>query len=107
MNTYTEFFEKAQSEFLNGLKQAQELNVKALESFTALVAKAPAVDLKDASTLSLPTPSEVVERTFAFTTEMIEAQKAYLRRVIGAEQHRHAGHCWRELDGVEHIPLGG
>ena len=30
MNNYTEILEKAQTEFLSGLKQAQELNVKAI-----------------------------------------------------------------------------
>lgn len=78
MKTYTEFFEKAQAEFLNGLKQAQELNVKALESFTSLVTTVPAVDFKDASTMTIPTPAEVVERSFAFTNEMLEARKAYM-----------------------------
>jgi hypothetical protein len=37
MNTYTEFVEKAQAEFLNGLKQAQDLNVKAIASVTELI----------------------------------------------------------------------
>ncbi|HET9030734.1 MAG TPA: hypothetical protein VFN49_11210 [Candidatus Aquilonibacter sp.] len=78
MKTYTEFAEKAQAEFLNGLKQAQELNVKALESFTALMAKSPTVDLKDLSSFTMPTPAEFVERTFAFTNDMLEARKAYM-----------------------------
>ena len=78
MKTYTEFLENAQTEFLSGLKQAQELNVKALESFTALMAKTPSVDFKDASSMTIPTPSEIVERTFAFTNEMLEARKAYM-----------------------------
>jgi len=78
MKMYTEFFEKAQAEFLNSLKQAQELNVKALESFTTLVAKAPAVDFNDASNLTIPTPAELVERSFAFTNEMLETRKAYM-----------------------------
>ena len=79
MKTYTEYFEKAQEEFLNSLKQAQELNVKALESFASLMTKAPAVDVKDFSTL--PTPSEFVERTFAFTNEMIESRKEYMTKL--------------------------
>jgi hypothetical protein len=78
MKTYTEYFEKAQAEFLNSLKQAQELNVKALASFTTLVAKTPAIDFKDTSNLTIPTPTEIVERTFAFTNEMLEARKQYM-----------------------------
>ena len=81
MKTYTEYFEKAQEEFLNSLKQAQELNVKALESFTSLVTKSPAFDLKDLSKLTIPTPAEFVERSFAFTNDMIEARKEYMTKL--------------------------
>ncbi len=81
MKTYIQYFEKAQEEFLNGLKQAQELNVKALESFTSLVTKSPAFDLKDLATLTVPTPAEFVERTFAFTNDMLEARKEYMTKL--------------------------
>lgn len=67
MKTYIEYFEKAQEEFLSGLKQAQELNLKAMESFTSLA--------------TMPTPAEFVERTFAFTNEMLEARKAYMTKL--------------------------
>ncbi len=78
MKTYTNYFEQAQAEFLNSIKQAQELNVKALESFTTLVANAPSFDLKDTATMTVPTPSEIVERTFAFTNELMETRKSYM-----------------------------
>lgn len=81
MKMYTEYFEKAQEEFLNSLKQAQELNVKALESFTQFMTKAPAFDVKDFSKMTIPTPSEFVERTFAFTSDMLEARKEYLTKL--------------------------
>ena len=51
MNNYTELLEKAQSEFLSGLKQAQDLNVA------------------------------TVERTVAFTTELFEARKQYFAKL--------------------------
>lgn len=74
MNTYTEFFEKAQAEFLSGLKQAQELNVKAIESVTAA--------FKQSGT-ELPTPTQIVERTFAFTNDVLEARKEYMLKLAG------------------------
>jgi hypothetical protein len=77
MSTYTEFFEKAQAEFVNSLKQAQELNIKALASVSDLFAKVPAIDTKEASAVSLPTPTEIVERAFAFTNELIATRKEY------------------------------
>ena len=72
MNTYVEFVEKAQTEFLSGLKQAQDLNVKAIESVTELFQE------NTNGTATLPTPAEIVERTFAFTNQVIEARKEYM-----------------------------
>ncbi len=75
MNTYTEFLEKAQTEFLSGLKQAQDLNVKAIESVTELLKE------NGNGTAKLPTPAEIVERTFAFTNQVIEARKEYMLKL--------------------------
>ncbi len=74
MNTYTEFLEKAQAEFLTGLKQAQELNVKAIESVTELFKQ---------NTSELPTPTQIVERTFAFTNDVLAARKEYMLKLAG------------------------
>jgi len=76
MTNYTEFLEKAQTEFLSSLKQAQELNIKALASVTDLFASIPTVDTKEVSA-QLPTPTEVVERAFAFTNTLVETRKEY------------------------------
>jgi hypothetical protein len=82
MNTYADFFEKVQGEFLNSLKQAQELNIKTLASMTNLVSAIPAVDAKNAaSTATLPTPSELVERSFAFTNQILETRKEYMTKL--------------------------
>ena len=74
MNTYTEFVEKAQTEFLNGLKQAQELNVKAIASVTELL------ESKNGEA-KLPTPAEIVEKSFAFTSQLLEARKDYMLKL--------------------------
>ena len=77
MNTMNEFFEKTQVEFLNGLKQAQELNVKTLNTITELVSKVPSIDAKEVQNFTLPTATEVVEKSFAFTNELLAARKEY------------------------------
>jgi hypothetical protein len=77
MNTINEFFEKTQTEFLNGLKQAQELNVKTLSTITELVSKVPSMDAKEVQNFTLPTATEVVEKSFAFTNELIATRKEY------------------------------
>ena len=81
MNSYTEFFEKLQGEFLNSLKQAQDLNIKTLASMTNLVSSMPTIDTKDAAPATLPTPSELVERSFAFTNQMLETRKEYMTKL--------------------------
>ncbi len=77
MNTMTEFFEKAQSEFVSGLKQAQELNIKTLATVTDLFAAVPTIDAKEATSAQFPTPTELVERAFAFTNTLVETRKEY------------------------------
>jgi len=77
MTSYTEFFEKAQTEFVNGLKQAQELNIKSLATLGNLFAQMPAVETNETSPVSIPTPTEIVERTFAFTNELLATRKEY------------------------------
>jgi hypothetical protein len=77
VNTYTEFFEKAQAEFVNGLKQAQELNIKSLTTLTNLFAQMPAVDADETNKVTFPTPTELVERSFAFTNELLATRKEY------------------------------
>ena len=82
MSTYTEFLEKAQAEFLNGLKQAQELNIATLASFKELISAVPAVDTTEGNaSAQLPTPAEIVERTFAFTNQVLEARKQYVLKL--------------------------
>lgn len=77
MSTYVEFFERAQAEFLTSLKQAQELNLKTIAAVTDLVATAPTFTPKDASSVKFPLPTEIVERSFAFTNQLLETRKEY------------------------------
>jgi hypothetical protein len=77
MNTYTEYLEKAQHEFLNGLKQLQELNIKGITTMSDLFAQVPTIEGQDAK-IAVPTATEVVERTFAFTNQLLETRKEYM-----------------------------
>ncbi|MEO9262534.1 MAG: hypothetical protein ABI282_00425 [Candidatus Baltobacteraceae bacterium] len=81
MSNYNDFFEKIQAEFLTNLKEAQDLNIKTLASMTSLVSSIPAVDATEATSTTLPTPSELVERSFAFTNQMLETRKEYMTKL--------------------------
>ena len=74
MNNYSEVLEKAQTEFLSGLKQAQELNIKALTTVTELFES-------NGAAAQLPTPAEIVERSFAFTNQLLETRKEYMLKL--------------------------
>ncbi len=81
MSTYAEFIEKAQDEFLKSVQAAQDLNVKTINAFSNLLSSVPAVDAKQSEGASFPTPVEIVERTFAFTNQLLETRKEYALRL--------------------------
>ena len=74
MSNYNKLLEKAQGEFLSGLKQAQDLNVKAIASVTELI------ESKNGEA-KLPTPAEIVEKSFAFTSQLLESRKEYMLKL--------------------------
>ncbi|MGC2131479.1 MAG: hypothetical protein WA629_15445 [Candidatus Aquilonibacter sp.] len=74
MSNYNEILEKAQTEFLSGLKQAQEMNVKTLATVTELFES-------NGVNAQLPTPAEIVERSFAFTNQLLETRKEYMLKL--------------------------
>lgn len=81
MSTYSEFLEKSQSELLAGLKQMQELNVKALTSFSQLAATMPLPTTTDVKNVEIPSATEIVESTFAFTNQIVELRKEYMLKL--------------------------
>lgn len=78
MSTYSETAEKIQSPVLDGIKQLQATNLEMVANFSksagALVPKTP----------ELPVgydPKQFIERTFSFTTNILDLQKDYLIRL--------------------------
>jgi len=77
MPEFNEFVTKTQTEILNAVKQAQETNLKAVTSFGEAIAEYANKAKSIASTTTLPSPAEMIESTFGFTTQLIELQKQY------------------------------
>lgn len=73
MTTYAELSEKFAGEFIESLKQAQDLSIKTLRAFGALVAEMPTN--VDAS--AFPSPTKAMEQGFAFANELLETRKEY------------------------------
>jgi hypothetical protein len=80
MNGYTEYLEKAQAEFINGLKQIQELNIKAISTMSDLFSQVPTIEGQEPK-FAVPTATELVERSFAFQNQLLEARKEYLVKI--------------------------
>ena len=78
MSTYTETAEKVQGQVLDGIKQLQATNLEMVANFSktvgTIVPKTP----------ELPVgydPQQLIERSFDFTTNLLELQKDYLIRL--------------------------
>ena len=77
MTTYTEFITKTQSEILDAVKQVQETNAKAIATFGDAVAEYATKAKTLSSDAKFPTPTEVIESAFGFTSQLVELQKNY------------------------------
>ena len=70
----TKLVTETQERTLDALKQAQELSIRTAETAISFVPGKGA----DAD---LPTPTELVEQTFAFTSKVLDTQKKYALRL--------------------------
>jgi hypothetical protein len=77
MSEYNEFITKTQADILGVVKQAQENNVKAIQSFGDAVAEYATRAKSFSPDTKLPTPTEVIESAFGFTAQLVELQKNY------------------------------
>lgn len=81
MSTYTDSLEKIQGQVLDGIKQLQATNLEMAANFSkaagSLLPKAPVLPAGfDAA--------QYIERTFGFTTQVLDLQKDYLLRMTRA-----------------------
>jgi hypothetical protein len=77
----SEYMNKFQEESLNAIKETQDMSLKALKSFSDMskqIAEKPgAVPTFE----NIPTPTQFVELSFGFASQMLELRKAYAMRV--------------------------
>jgi hypothetical protein len=84
MKNYTEIVNKAQTDVLAAVKQIQDASIASFqtmsENASGLIAgKSPASMIE-----SMPSPTQVIENAYGFTTQILELQKGYALKV--AEQ---------------------
>jgi hypothetical protein len=78
--TTTESARTAQEHIVEGIRQSQNAFVKAVEAWAETVSRAPQVpSLED-----VPKPEEIVESTFDFAQQLLDAQREFARNVLRA-----------------------
>jgi hypothetical protein len=77
----TEYFSKFQQESLAALKQSQDANVEALSKFRALGSEFEVKPGTVPTFENIPSPTQLVEMSFGFASQMLEIRKAYTLKV--------------------------
>lgn len=77
----TEYFSKFQQESLEALKQTQDANVEALTKFRALGTEFEVKPGTVPTFENIPSPTQLVEMSFGFASQMLEIRKAYTLKV--------------------------
>jgi hypothetical protein len=87
-STVTDFAEAVQEQVTSGIKQAQEINLAALEvvrDFTALFQPTNGKSVVGVSLpKGMPSPTKVVDQAYGFAGKLLELQHDYVVRVIEA-----------------------
>ncbi len=89
-STVTDFADAVQEQVTSGIKQAQEINLAALEvvrDFAALFQSSKA-SMNGLGTLSLPkglpNPTKVIDQAYGFASKLLELQHDYAVRLVEA-----------------------
>ena len=89
-STVTDFAEAVQEQVTSGIKQAQEINLAALEvvrDFAALFQPARGNGLNGLSMSlpkGMPSPTKVIDQAYGFAGKLLELQHDYIVRVVEA-----------------------
>jgi hypothetical protein len=84
MSTATDLTHTAQEQLLAGVKQSQDVIVKAVETWANAVGQLPTPPVELPFSDELPKPQEVVDTTFDFVQKLLDAQREFARNVVKA-----------------------
>jgi hypothetical protein len=85
--TLTDYTQQAQEQTLKVIRDSQEGMVEAVRAWASVIEKvAPAVPELPALPLAdeFPSPKEIVETSFGFAEQLLEAQRQFLGNVLTA-----------------------
>ena len=77
----TEYFSKFQQESLAALKQSQDANVEAMTKFRTLGSEFEIKPGTVPTFENVPSPTQLVEMSFGFASQLLEIRKAYTLKV--------------------------
>ncbi|MGR4065508.1 MAG: hypothetical protein ACLQPV_08665 [Vulcanimicrobiaceae bacterium] len=87
----TDYINKIQEESLATLKQAQDANLAALAQVREFATHATENRGEMPSFTNVPTPAQMIERSFEFTNRMLDVRKSYMIKVaeLFADAQKH------------------
>jgi hypothetical protein len=85
MSTYAKLAAEAGDQYLTFLAEAQEQFLKIVGTTPAWAAAIPAIPaMATPAGVDIPTPKEIVEASFSFTTKFVKQQKAFSEKLLSA-----------------------
>jgi hypothetical protein len=77
----SEYMNKFQQDGLTAIKETQDASIKAMNSFSELTKEWSAQPGKMPTFENIPTPTQLVELSFGFASQMLEMRKAFTLRI--------------------------
>ena len=85
MSTYAKLAAEAGDQYLTFLAETQDQFLKMVGTTPAWVPAMPAIPaMPTPPGVDIPTPKEIVEANFSFTTKFVKQQKAFTEKLISA-----------------------
>ncbi len=84
MSTYSKLAAEAGDQYLTSLAESQEQFLKMIGTSPAWAPAMPPMPAMAVPGMDIPTPKEVVEANFSFTTKLVKQQKAFTEKLLSA-----------------------
>jgi hypothetical protein len=84
MSNYAKLAAEAGDQYLTFLAESQEQFLKMVGTTPSWVPAVPAIPTLSAPGMDIPTPKEIAEANFSFTTKLVKQQKAFTEKFLAA-----------------------
>lgn len=84
MSNYAKLAAEAGDQYLTFLAETQEQFLKMVGTTPSWVPAMPAMPAMSAPGMDIPTPKEIAEANFSFTTKLVKQQKVFTEKFLSA-----------------------